>query len=498
MYPDLHTISKLMILVGSVLMILNIYRYFGFTRRMRWMAEGRKSRLVLYVPLLLMLFFLLGYLATAFFGSPNLVMAGILLGGSVFVLIILSILYYIVEQVAENERQLFAAHEASKARAAFIFNMSHDLRTPMNAILGYTQLARRPDTDAEQMRLYLDKIHASSQHLLALINDVLEMSRIENGRMELRPVPTDLHRVLRETEDLFSTQMREKGLRFILRDEAENACVLCDRERLDRVLLNLVSNALKFTPSGGEVELALLQTGRTEDEGSYEIRVRDTGIGMSEEFAARVFDAFERERSSTVSGIQGTGLGMTITRNIVELMGGAIRLSTRKGEGSEFVVTLRLPILPEEEGTGPQKGGCPCREEGGLPTVKGVRLLLAEDNDINREIATLILEEIGFALDTAENGRAALEMLQAAAPDTYAAVLMDIQMPEMDGYAAARAIRSLPDKRREIPIIAMTANAFQEDVEAEREAGMDAHISKPLDVREMVQTLVRVLNLKTE
>ena len=252
MYPDLHTRSKLMILVGSVLMILNIYRYFGFTRRMRWMAEGRKSRLVLYVPLLLLLFFLLGYLATAFFGSPNLVMAGILLGGSVFVLIILSILYYIVEQVAENERQLFAAHEAGKARAAFIFNMSHDLRTPMNAILGYTQLARRPDTDAEQMRLYLDKIHASSQHLLALINDVLEMSRIENGRMELRPVPTDLHRVLRETEDLFSTQMREKGLRFVLRDEAENACVLCDRERLDRVLLNLVSNALKFTPSGGE------------------------------------------------------------------------------------------------------------------------------------------------------------------------------------------------------------------------------------------------------
>ena len=486
MHPDLHTISK-----------LNIYRYFGFTRRMRWMAEGRKSRLVLYVPLLLLLFFLLGYLATAFFGSPNLVMAGILLGGSVFVLIILSILYYIVDRVAENERQLFAAHEAGKARTAFIFNMSHDLRTPMNAILGYTQLARRPETDAEQMRGYLDKIHASSRHLLALINDVLEMSRIENGRMELRPVPTDLHRVLRETEDLFSTQMREKGLRFTVRDEAENACVLCDRERLDRVLLNLVSNALKFTPSGGDVELALLQTGRTEDEGSYEIRVRDTGIGMSEEFAARVFDAFERERSSTVSGIQGTGLGMAITRNIVELMGGAIRLSTRKGEGSEFVVSLRLPILPSAEDTATQKGGCPCREEG-LPTVKGVRLLLAEDNDINREIATLILEEIGFALDTAENGRAALEMLQAAAPGTYAAVLMDIQMPEMDGYAAARAIRSLPDERREIPIIAMTANAFQEDVEAEREAGMDAHISKPLDVREMIQTLIRVLNLKTE
>ena len=498
MQGDLHTVSTLMILAGSVLMILNIRRYYGFTRRMHWMAEGRKNRLALYVPLLLLLLFLMGYLATALFGSPDLVMAGILLGGSIFVHIILSILYYIVDRVAENERQLFAAHEAGKARTAFFFNMSHDLRTPMNAILGYTQLARRPDTDAEQMHRYLDKIHASSQHLLALINDVLEMSRIENGRMELRPVPTDLHRVMQETEDLFAAQMKEKGLHFTLRDEAENACVLCDRERLNRVLLNLVSNAMKFTPEGGAVELTLLQTGRTADEGSYEIRVRDTGIGMNEDFAERVFDAFERERSSTVSGIQGTGLGMAITRNIVELMGGTISLTTRKGEGSEFVVNLCLPLLPSAEGAASQKGGCPCREEGELPSVKGLRLLLAEDNDINREIAALILEEIGFSLDTAENGRIALEMLQAAEAGTYAAVLMDIQMPEMDGFAATRAIRALPDARREIPIIAMTANAFREDVEAEREAGMDAHISKPVDVREMVQTLIRVLNLKTE
>lgn len=498
MRTHLELLCSLLAFAGSAMMVLNIIRYYGFTKRMHWMTEGRKNRLALYVPLVLLLFFLAGYLITGLLGEPNLMVACILFGGSVFVLIILSIMYYIVDQVAENERQLFEVREAGKAKTAFFFNMSHDLRTPMNAILGYTQLARSPGTDERQIRAYLDKIHASGQHLLALINDVLEMSRIENGKLELNPMPTDLRTVLHEAEDLFSAQMREKQLHFLVRQALRHCCVLCDRPRLNRVILNLLSNALKFTPAGGEVELSLTQTGGDETVGSYELKVRDTGIGMSEEFAARVFEAFERERSSTVSGIEGTGLGMAITKSLVELMGGSIRLETAQGRGSTFFITLELPLLPETESSGEKTGACACADSP-KPDVTGHRLLLAEDNSINREIATLILTEIGFTLDTAENGREALELLQKAGGSVYSAVLMDVQMPEMDGYAATRAIRALPDPAlSSIPVIAMTANAFCEDVQAEREAGMDAHISKPLDVREMIQTLIRVLNLKTE
>ena len=210
------------------------------------------------------------------------------------------------------------------------------------------------------MRAYLDKIHASGQHLLALINDVLEMSRIENGKLELNPGPTDLRAVLREAEDLFTEQMREKQLRFLVRQELRHSCVLCDKSRLNRVLLNLLSNALKFTPAGGEVELSLVQTGGDETVGRYELKVRDTGIGMSEEFAEKVFEAFERERSSTVSGIQGTGLGMAITKSLVELMGGSIRLETARNEGSTFIILLDLPLLPETKNADGETGACPC------------------------------------------------------------------------------------------------------------------------------------------
>ena len=498
MRTHLELLCSLLVFSGSALMVLNIIRYYGFTKRMHWMTEGRKNRLALYVPLVLLLLFLAGYLITGLLGEPNLMVACILFGGSVFVMLILSIMYYIVDQVAENERQLFEAREAGKAKTAFFFNMSHDLRTPMNAILGYTQLARNPGTTEGQMRAYLDKIHASGQHLLALINDVLEMSRIENGKLELNPGPTDLRAVLREAEDLFTEQMREKQLRFLVRQELRHSCVLCDKSRLNRVLLNLLSNALKFTPAGGKVELSLVQTGGDETVGRYELKVRDTGIGMSEEFAEKVFEAFERERSSTVSGIQGTGLGMAITKSLVELMGGSIRLETARNEGSTFIILLDLPLLPETKNADGETGACPC-ESSPRPDTAGHRLLLAEDNSINREIATLILSEIGFTLDTAENGREALELLQKAGSGVYSAVLMDVQMPEMDGYEATRAIRALPDPAlASIPVIAMTANAFSEDVQAEREAGMNAHISKPLDVREMIQTLIQVLNLKTK
>ena len=337
---------------------------------------------------------------------------------------------------------------------------------------------------------YLGKIEASSQHLLALINDVLEMSRIENGKMELDPVPSNIVKALDEVRDMFSTQMETKGLRYTVDTSGvEHPMVLCDTNRLNRVLLNLISNAFKFTPEGGSVTVTLEETGAAEDSVSYRLTVRDTGMGMSPEFAATVFDAYSREK--TAAGIQGTGLGMAITKSIVELMGGTIRVETEQGAGSAFLIDVAFPPaeLPEEPAAA--EDGAEAAEG---PDFSGLRLLLAEDNEINREIATLILEEAGFVLDTAENGKEAVDKVAASRPGDYQAVLMDVQMPVMDGYEATKAIRALDDAALAgIPIIAMTANAFAEDIQAARDAGMDGHIAKPIDVGKMMQTLAEIL-----
>ncbi|MBQ4004501.1 MAG: response regulator, partial [Firmicutes bacterium] len=342
------------------------------------------------------------------------------------------------------------------------------------------------------MHGYLEKISSSGDHLLTLINDVLEMSRIETGHMELKPAETDLCDVLYGVRDMFAEQMRQKNVAFTVDGDAvQNSRVLCDANRLNRILLNLVSNAYKFTPEGGSVSVTLKQTGRRNDLADYELMVADTGIGMSEEFAARIFEPFERERTSTVSGIQGTGLGMAITKAIVDSMDGCIDVQSKQGEGSRFTVLLTFPVLSGDE------GGCHCEEKPEEPKKRdytGRRLLLAEDNEINREIACAILTDAGFAVDTAENGQVAVGMLEGSTPGTYDAVLMDIQMPVMDGFEASKAIRSLPDAAlAAVPIIAMTANAFAEDVAAERAAGMDGHISKPLNQQDMFRTLDEIL-----
>ncbi|MBQ1419119.1 MAG: HAMP domain-containing histidine kinase, partial [Firmicutes bacterium] len=321
-----------MIYLGSALMIFNIARYAGFIKKMRWIDNSPRVHRALYLPITLLIAFLAGYLAVAWFGKPDLIVASILLGGSIFVCIILMVLYFIVEKVMGSEEALLEARQANTAKSQFFANMSHDLRTPLNAIIGYTQLGLRKDTSAEDMHGYLEKISSSGDHLLTLINDVLEMSRIETGHMELKPAETDLCDVLCGVRDMFAEQMRQKNVAFTVDGDAvQNSRVLCDANRLNRILLNLVSNAYKFTPEGGSVSVTLKQTGRRDDLADYELMVADTGIGMSEEFAARIFEPFERERTSTVSGIQGTGLGMAITKAIVDSMDGCIDVQSKQG-----------------------------------------------------------------------------------------------------------------------------------------------------------------------
>lgn len=384
------------------------------------------------------------------------------------------------------------AEQASRSKSAFLSNMSHDIRTPMNAIIGFTNLARQSADDPDKTRDYLTKIQTSSAHLLALINDVLEMSRIESGKIELDDGPCNLPELAKGLYTMTAPLAEEKRQTLSLNlSGMADEDVVCDKLRLEQVLLNLLSNAVKYTPDGGAIELRIAQSGRGEDgRGHYSFHVRDNGIGMTPEFAARVFDAFEREKTSTVSGIQGTGLGMAITKRIVDLMGGTIDVITTPGAGSEFVVRVDYALAPKDA----HRQGAE-RDETAEDAFSGKRLLLVDDMAINREIASAVLEMNGFLVEEADDGTKAVELVKNSEPGYYAAVLMDIQMPVMNGYEAARAIRKLEQPQlSKIPIIAMTANAFEEDRKAAFDAGMNGHVPKPIDVDALMETLRTVLD----
>ena len=531
-------------------------------------------------------------------------------------------------QLEEQNRKLEIAlqHEgaANRAKREFLFNMSHDIRTPMNAIIGFTSLAATHIDNREQVLDYLKKISTSSQHLLSLINDVLDMSRIESGKVKIEEKAVHLPDLVHDVRSIIQPNVAAKRLSlFIDTMDIEDEDIITDPLRLNQILLNILSNAIKFTPTGGMISIRIAQkNGAPKGCVCYEFRIKDNGIGMSEEFQKHIFEEFSREESSTVSGIQGTGLGMSITKNIVDLMGGTIALTSEPGKGTEFIVTLcftrsgqkaepkQLPQLeglralvadddtntclnvstmlskigmrPEwtisgkeavirtkyavEQGDAfsvyiidwliPDMNGieivrqirkvignrCPiiiltaydwadiedeARAAGvtafcekplflselrrvlaepfraepaskpAQPTaadLKGKKLLLVEDNELNREIALEILKEAGFVVDTAEDGAVAVQKIKQAAPGQYDLILMDIQMPNLDGYEATRQIRALPDaEKASIPIFAMTANAFEEDRQNALAAGMNGHIAKPLDVPHLLRVLADAL-----
>ena len=519
-----------------------------------------------------------------------------------------------------------AAETANRAKSTFLSNMSHDIRTPMNAIIGFTTLALSNIDDKERVKDYLAKTLASSNHLLSLINDVLDMSRIESGKIHLEEVEVNLSDVLHDLKTIVSGQIYAKQLELYMdATDVTDEDVYCDKTRLNQILLNLLSNAIKFTPAGGTVSVRVRQlAGKVHGCGQYEFRIKDNGIGMSEEFAQKIFEPFERERTSTVSRIQGTGLGMAITKNIVDMMGGTIEVQTAQGKGSEFIICLPMrtqdehrPVekITELEGLkalvvdddfntcdsvtkmlvrvgmraewtlSGKEAVLRARQsiemsdvyhayiiDWRLPDMNGIEvtrqirslhddtpiiiltaydwsdieveakaagvtafcskpmfmsdlretlmsalgqkltdasqellpeedadfkdrhILLVEDNELNREIAQEILREYGFRVDTAENGAVAVEKVRAAAPGSYDLVLMDVQMPVMDGYTATRQIRALEDPALAgIPILAMTANAFDEDRRNAMESGMNGFLSKPIVIGDLVQELHKIL-----
>ncbi len=402
-----------------------------------------------------------------------------------------------VEGMEEAKRQ---AEESNHAKTDFLSQMSHDIRTPMNAIIGFANLARDAKTLEEIHQNFIPKIETASNQLLMIINDVLEMNSIEKGKIIFNRRPYNIVELGENLMTVMELSIKEKGIRLISEFKVEEPWVYCDENRLNRVMMNLLSNAAKFTPEGGEIRMVMEQKEKTENgRGSYVFRVSDTGIGMSPEFLPRVFEPFERERTSTISRVEGTGLGMSIVKSVVEAAGGSISVISAPQEGTCFTIEMNLAVVEPEMQDQMEKLRLREEEKEMSPEklkeyFTGKRILLVEDNEFNRSIAEAVLEAADFVVESAEDGSVAVEMVEnAPAEDYYAAILMDIQMPVMDGYEATKRIRAMKDGRSRVKIIAVTANAFESDRQLAREAGMDGHLPKPVDVERLYATLRQLL-----
>ena len=390
----------------------------------------------------------------------------------------------------ELEKAVREAQSANEAKTRFLFNMSHDIRTPMNAIIGFSDLLEKHLDDKERAVDYIAKIKSSSAFLLSLINYVLEMARIESGKAALKIDLGSYNELIESLNAVFEPSIKAKNLSYTCYASIQHDTILCDRTKVHEILLNIVSNSIKYTPNGGKVAVKIEETpSKKEGSASYRIVVKDNGIGMSEEYLPHIFEEFSREHTSTESHVTGTGLGLPIVKSLVTLMGGTIEVQSKLGEGTTTIICLSFAI-PTGEQLEAQKHKEEILEHS-AETLAHKRVLLAEDNDLNAEIALTILEENGILTEHVKDGALCVKAVQNAPEDYYNAILMDIQMPNMDGYQAAEAIRALPGKRGAIPIIAMTANAFEEDRKKALEAGMNAHIAKPVDVAVLLETLSR-------
>ena len=388
----------------------------------------------------------------------------------------------------ELEKAAIEARMANEAKTRFLFYMSHDIRTPMNAIIGFADLLEKHLDDKKRVIDYISKIKHSSSFLLSLINYVLEMARIESGKATLKTETGDLKNLVNTLNDVFEPSIEEKKLQYTCNLKVENPYVHCDKTKLREILLNVISNSIKYTPEGGSVTVDITEEGHDAEKkvSFYRFTIEDTGIGMSKEYLPHIFEEFSRENTSTESKVIGTGLGLPIVKSLVDLMGGTIQVESERGKGSKFEVILPFEITSEEE----VKDSYVKKEEKLYNRSKEKRILLAEDNELNAEIAITILEENGFKVERAEDGCKCMELFSEKPAGYYSTILMDIQMPNMDGYTASRKIRGMErEDAKAIPIIALTANAFDEDRNKAFAAGMNGHIAKPIDVGRMVRTI---------
>ena len=385
---------------------------------------------------------------------------------------------------------LQSAERASKAKTDFLANMSHDIRTPMNAIIGITTLMKNELHEPEKLAEHLGKLETSGQLLLGIINNILDMSRIESGKTTLNVEKMNLPQQISQLDSIIRQQAGQRRQTFTVNTHLQHENVLADPNRLNRVLMNILSNAVKYTPTGGHIRFEVDELPRNEHYARYRFVVQDDGIGMSEAYQKTLFDPFTREERSGTNKVQGTGLGMAITKNIVDLMGGSINVESTTGKGTRFEVVLEFPVDAEAD-TVPEAQVLPEEEEETSP-LSGMKFLCAEDNAINAEILEMLLEANGASCTICSNGQEIVDAFASVKPGEYDMILMDVQMPVMDGLEATRRIRSGENPLgRIIPILAMTANAFLEDMQKSREAGMDEHLSKPVDIAALEQTVKR-------
>jgi signal transduction histidine kinase/BarA-like signal transduction histidine kinase len=427
----------------------------------------------------------------------------IAIAAAIVALLLLVCVYHILQnqRAKDREQQMLlrksaaAAEAANKAKSTFLFNMSHDIRTPMNAIIGYAELSRNHLHEPDKLSEYLSNIRTCGQKMLSIIDNILEIARIENNQIVLEESICNIEESFDSCIVMFNTAVQEKHQTIAVHKQVANPYVYIDSSHLSEIVLNVISNAIKYTGQNGKIDCCLTQKPHEDADWCYmEISIADNGIGMSEEFQAHIFESFSREHSSTISGIEGTGLGMGIVKNLVDLMHGMIEIQSSPGKGSTFTICIPCRTARKEEAE-PRKSSSDRPQK----TLAGKRILLAEDNDLNAEIAIELLSEEGLLVDRVSNGVACMEKLEKAAPDFYDLILMDIQMPVMNGYDATRKIRQLEDPfRSSIPIIAMTANAFAEDRQKALFVGMNDHVAKPVDMNVLIPVLEKHIRTKKE
>lgn len=547
-----------MIFLGSALMVYNIYSYVRYAKNLQKKEDWGKERNILYVPIVLLVLFLLGYLAVGLFGKPDLVISGILFGGSIFVFLIFYLLQFITARVQKNEHleaKLLAAEETGREKNRFLSNVSHEMRTPMNGIIGLDFIAlKRPDLHPETRR-QLEKIGENAEYLKTLINNILDMSDIDAGKIVLKHDTFSMTDLLEEINLMLRSQCSRKGLYYSNSVKGElNDFYAGDKGKVRQILLSILGNALKFTQAPGDIFFETEQIETNIYNSTLRFTVTDTGIGMDPEYIPKIFNVFSRENNSNTDTYGGIGLGLTLTKKFVKLMNGDIEVDSKKGEGSTFTVTIVLGTsdrkaepkdkkteksIPEldfhddltvqaaetEEAIEPESDRMasyvsvsavvaqdapvqsemkpePSAADKNVPDktqTEGTRVLIAEDIDLNAEILADMLEMEDIASDRAENGQETVRMFSESPENYYDAILMDLRMPVMDGLDASRNIRRLdrPDAST-VPIIALTANASYKDRQNVIQAGMNSHLTKPIDSELLYETLDKLIRSRQE
>ena len=481
-----HWILDAMVYAGALLMVWNICCYIRYARFVRGLKSWKRSGWLLQVPIILLIAFLTGYLLVGILGEPDLVIAGILLGGSVFVYIIYLLLRGITRQIIEGERteaELAAREENSRVKSRFLATMSHEMRTPMNVILGLDAVALKNPDLAPETKEQLEKIDLSARHMLGLINNMLEMNEFENGQAALKNADFSLKEALDQINAITATLCAAKGLHYeAIQPKTTDYILHGDATQLREVLLSLLNNAVKYTEAPGTVRFSAEVYPRNDGRRNCLFTVSDTGIGIDPEFMPHLFDAFSQEEDGSTARYGGSGLSLAVTKNTVELMDGMIRAESQKNVGTVFTVTI--PMLCVQE----KRIEAEAAKEN--VTLEGRRVLIVEDLPENAEIVADLLELEGVETERAENGQVAVRMMEEAEEGYYDAILMDLRMPVMDGLEATRRIRALErGDARKVPIIALTANSFESDVKASLRAGMNAHLAKPADAELLYDTL---------